>query len=54
MSLKQIGRRIEKLEHSTGVNIPEQAEEVLRLWADTGEFGLQDGSRYPWQYSTKS
>ena len=47
MSLKQIGRRIEKLEESTGVNIPDQAEEVLRHWADTGEFGLQDGSPVP-------
>ncbi len=47
MSLKQIGRRIEKLEESTGVNIPGQAEEVLRHWAETGEFGLQDGRPVP-------
>jgi hypothetical protein len=47
MSLKQIGRRIEKLEESTGVNIPGQAEEVLRHWAETGEFGLPDGSPVP-------
>ena len=47
MSLKQIGRRLEKLEASTGVNIPGQAEEVLRHWAETGEFGLPDGSPVP-------
>ncbi len=47
MSLKQIGRRIEKLEASTGVNISDQAEEALRHWADTGEFGLPDGSPVP-------
>ncbi len=40
-------RRLQRLEASTGVNIPNQVEEVFGHWAETGEFGLADGSPVP-------
>ncbi len=47
MSLKQIDRRLLRLEVSTGANIPNQVEEVFGHWAETGKFGLADGSPVP-------
>jgi hypothetical protein len=47
MSLKQIERRIRKLEEKQGPDIEALLAEVLQHWEETGELGCADGSPVP-------
>jgi hypothetical protein len=47
MSLKQIERRIRKLEEKQSPDIEALLAEVVQHWEETGEFGCGDGTPVP-------
>jgi hypothetical protein len=47
MSLKQIERRIRKLEEKQGPEIETVLAKLVQHWEETGEFGCGDGTPVP-------